>query len=63
MILKLRSAPFKQAIIIKFGGNAYQHENLSLPLVSQPNHAEVIKGTAPKLALMKGTHSYRPRDP
>ena len=42
---------FKKATIIKIGKSAYQNERV--PYAMWPNHAKVIKATAPKLALMK----------
>ena len=44
--------------ITKLGGNAYQNERVSLLLFTWPNDSKVIKATAPKLALMEGTHSF-----
>ena len=48
--------------ITRLGGNAYQNERVSLLHFKWPNHPKVIKATTHKLALMKGSCSYRARD-
>ena len=44
------------------GGNTYQNEMVAYLHAMWPNHAKVIKTTAPKFALMKGTHLNRPHE-
>ena len=41
----------------KIGGNAYQNERVPVLHFTWPNHTKVIKATAPKVVLVKGTQS------
>ena len=61
-LLKLYSATSKKAITTKLGGNTYKNEILAYLHMTWPNHAKVIKATAPKVVLMKGTYLNRPCD-
>ena len=57
-----QSATSKKTITTKLGGSTYKNEMVAYLHMTWPNHAKVIKATAPKVALMKGTHLNRPRD-
>ena len=61
-LLKLHSPSFKKTITTKLGGNTYKNERVAYLHMNSVNHAKVIKDTAPKVALMKGSNLNRPRD-
>ena len=46
----------------KLDGHTYQNERVPYFRVTWLYHANVIKATASKLALMIGIHSHRPCD-
>ena len=52
-LLKLRSPTSKKTITTKLGGNTYKNETVAYFHMTWVNHANVIKATAPKVALMK----------
>ena len=60
--LKLHIPTSKKSIINKLGSITYKSENIAYLHMTWVNHAKVIKATAPKVALMKGTNLKRPRD-
>ena len=59
---KLHSATSKKTITAKLNGNTYKNEMVAYLHMTWHNQAKLIKATAPKVALMKGTHLNRPRD-
>ena len=60
--LKTHSATFQKIIITKLGGNKYKNERVAYLHITWVNHGKVIKGTAAKVVLMKGTNRNRSRD-
>ena len=60
--LKTHSATFQKIIITKLGGNKYKNERVAYLHITWVNHGKVIKGTATKVVLMKGTNRNRSRD-
>ena len=61
-LLKLHSPTSKKTITTKLGGNTYKNERVAYLHMALVNHAKVIKATAPKVALLKGTSLNRTRD-
>ena len=61
-LLKLHSPTSKKTINTKLGSITYKNERVAYLHMTWVNHAKVIKATAPKVALMKGTNLNRPRD-
>ena len=61
-LLNLHSATSKKTITNKLGGNTCKNETAAYLHMTRPNHAKVIKATAPKAVLMKGTNLNRPHD-
>ena len=61
-LLKLPSVTSKKTITTKFGWNIYKSEMVAFLHMTWPNQAKVVKATAPKIALIKGTHLNRPHD-
>ena len=56
----IHSATSTRTITTNLGVNINQNEMVAYLHVTWPSHAKVIKTTAPKFALMKGTHLNRP---
>ena len=61
-LLKLNSPTSKKAITTKLGSIIYKNERVAYFHMTWVNHAIVIKATAAKVALMKGTNLNRSRD-
>ena len=61
-LLKLHSPTSKKTINTKLGSITYKNERVAYLHMTWVNHAKVIKATAPKVALMKGTHLNRLHD-
>ena len=61
-LLKLHSAISKKTMTTKLGGNTYKNERVTYLHMTWVNHTKVIKASAPKVDLMKGTNLKRPRD-
>ena len=61
-LLKLHNATSTKTITSNVRGNSYKNKVVAYLHVTWPNHAKVIKATAPKVALMKGTPLNRPCD-
>ena len=61
-LIKLHSATSKKTTTTKLGGNTYKNEMVAYIHMTWPNHTRVINATAPKVALMKGTHLNGSRD-
>ena len=60
-LLKLHSPTSKKTITTKLGGNTYKYESVAYIHMTWVNHTNVIKATAPKVALMKNTNLNRSR--
>ena len=61
-LLKLHSPTSKKTINTKLGSITYKNERVAYLHMTWVNHAKVIKATAPKVALMKGTNLNSPRE-
>ena len=59
-LLKLRSPLSKKTT--KLVGNIYKNERVAYLHMTWVNQAKVLKATAPKVTLLKGTNLNRPRD-
>ena len=55
-LLKLHSPTSKKTITTKLGWNTYKNERVAYLHMTWVDHAKVIKATAPKVALRKGTN-------
>ena len=61
-LLKLHSPTSKKTITTKLDGNTYKSKWVAYLHITWIDHAKVIKATAPKVALMKGTNLNTPPD-
>ena len=61
-LLKLHSITSKKSVTTKPGGNTYKNAMLAYLYMTWPNHAKLVKATAPKVALIKGAYLDRSRD-
>ena len=61
-LLKLHSPTSKKTITTKLGSITYKNERVAYLHMTWVNHAKVIKATAPKVALIKGTNLNSSRE-
>ena len=61
-LLKLHSPTSRKTITTKLDGNTYKNKRVAYLHIAWIDHTKVMKATAPKVTLMKGTNLNTPPD-